>query len=118
MTKPDEADHNQQLQFEYEIDAPPDKVWRALSEPAFRQRWLPDSDIADPEPIVSKAGETIAFRLREDDPPFLESVVTFHIGENADGGTCLKVVHALTDARLHQPSMGANDNRTRMQLAA
>lgn len=118
MTKSDRAEHDQHLQFEYEIDAPPEKVWRALSEPALRERWLPGADITDDDPIVSEAGETIAYRMREDEPPYLESVVTFHIGENAEGGTFLRVVHALTDERLHQPCMCANDNRPGMRLAA
>ncbi|MEM9105773.1 MAG: SRPBCC domain-containing protein [Pseudomonadota bacterium] len=118
MTKANKTERKTHLQFEYDIDAPPEKVWRALSEPTFRERWLPGSDIVDPEPIVSKAGETIAYRMREDQSPFLESVVTFLIGENADGGTCLKVIHALTDESLNQSCMGANDNRPRMRLAA
>jgi len=27
------------LVFEYELDAPPEKVWRAISIPGFRDKW-------------------------------------------------------------------------------
>jgi uncharacterized protein YndB with AHSA1/START domain len=42
MSESDTQDRTKQLVFEYQLDAPPEKVWRALSIPAFRERWLPD----------------------------------------------------------------------------
>ncbi len=39
------------LVLEYGFDVPPEKVWRAVSTPAFRESWLPDADLADPAPI-------------------------------------------------------------------
>ncbi|MGY4413517.1 hypothetical protein ACVWW4_005253 [Bradyrhizobium sp. LB7.1] len=41
--KPDPSDAA--LVLEYEFDAPPAKVWRAVTIPALRERWLPDSDV-------------------------------------------------------------------------
>lgn len=42
--KPDHPDTA--LVLEYEFDAPPAKVWRAVTIPALRERWLPDCDLA------------------------------------------------------------------------
>jgi uncharacterized protein YndB with AHSA1/START domain len=107
------------LVLEYELDAPPEKVWRAISIPAFREKWLPNPGLADAEPIASVPGKEICFRMRDDEPPFLESVVTFQIGPNADGGTTLRILHALTDARSQrQPPRAANDNARYLLRAA
>ncbi len=29
------------IELEYDLDEPPQKVWRAISIPAFREHWLP-----------------------------------------------------------------------------
>lgn len=41
MSESDTPNPARQLVFAYQLDAPPEKVWRALSIPAFRERWLP-----------------------------------------------------------------------------
>lgn len=107
------------LMFEYELDAPPEKVWRAVSNPAFRDKWLPGQDLADAEPISTAPGEEVSYRMRDDDPPFLVSIVTFQIRPDANGGTILRIVHGLTDTRL-APQMppAANSNAPLMMLAA
>ncbi len=95
MSERDTQDRAKQLVFEYQLDAPPEKVWRALSSPAFRERWLP----AQVEALSSVPGEEMRYRLREEEPPFLESVVTFQLAPS-EGGTELRIIHSLTDARL------------------
>ena len=50
---PNDRDAVKELVFEYELDAPPEKVWRAISIPAFREKWLPNRDLADAEPVAS-----------------------------------------------------------------
>lgn len=113
MSESDTQDRTEQLVFEYQLDAPPEKVWRALSIPAFRERWLP----AEVEALSSVPGEEVRYRLREEDPPFLESVVTFQLAPN-EGGTELRIIHSLTDARLSQPPAPANSNQPLMLRAA
>lgn len=57
--------------------------------------------------------------MRDDEPPFLESVMTFQVTPNTVGGTRLKIIHGLADARLerHLPR-AANNNWTCLMLAA
>jgi len=104
------------LTYECELDAPPEKVWRALSVPELRARWLPD--LAAAEPIASTPGEEARYRLRDDAPPFLESEVTFRVLPNGAGGARLRIVHRLTDPRLARPARAANDNRRVLMRAA
>lgn len=104
------------LVLEYELDAPTEKVWRAISIPTFRERWLPDGALADAEPILTAPGEEIRFRMRDREPPHLESVVAFQLRPNEQGGTTLRIVHDLSDARV-VPRF-ANDNGHMLMRAA
>jgi len=107
------------LVFEYELDAPPEKVWRAISVSGFRDKWLPGEDLADADPVSTAPGEEIRYAMRDGEPPFLESVVTFQVRPGADGGSILRVVHGLTDARLVPRKVpAANNNGPLMMLAA
>jgi uncharacterized protein YndB with AHSA1/START domain len=108
-----------QLVFDYELDAPPQKVWRALSIAAFREKWLPKAALADAEPVASVPGEEIGYRMRDDEPPFLQSTVTFQVRPNADGGTRLRIIHRLADprTRLALPQAANNNARCLMRAA-
>ena len=108
-----------ELVLEYELDAPPEKVWRAVSIAAFRERWLPKGDLAEAEPVSSAPGKEIRYRMRDSEPPFLESLVTFQVDPSVDGGTTLRIIHRLADARLaRQPPRAANGNRPPLMRAA
>lgn len=105
--------------LEYELDAPPEKVRRAISIPAFRERWLPHGQPATAEPIPTAAGEEICFRMRDDEPPFLDSIATFQIRPNNQGGTTLRIVHRLLDVPMAQAMpQAANGNGPLLMRAA
>ncbi|NYJ13794.1 uncharacterized protein YndB with AHSA1/START domain [Rhizobium leguminosarum] len=107
------------IELEFDLVDPPDKVWRAISIPEFRERWLPKQALADPGAIAVTPGQEVRYRLRDDSPPFLESTVTFTITPNATGGTCLRIVHELTDVRLDRMARAAaNSNSPLLMLAA
>ena len=105
---------SEELVLDYELAAPPEKVWRAISIPAFREQWLPGGDLADPEPVASAPGEAISYRMRDEAPCAVPSMVTFHIRPNGEGGTRLRIVQ---EPMLRAPA-AANDNRHRLMLAA
>ena len=108
-----------ELVFEFELDAPPEKVWRALSIPAFRDKWLPAEDLASAEPVSSVPREEVRFRVREDKPPFLESEVTFQLEPNSDGGTKFRIIHGLVSARQMPPApRTTEDDWPTLMLAA
>lgn len=111
----------QQSGFEqtYELDAPLEKVWRAISIAEFREKWLPKEALADPQSLMETPGKEIRYKLRDDAPPYLESTVTFTIAANASGGTSLRIVHELTGATFERLSRSvANSNSQTMMLAA
>ncbi|MGO4744203.1 SRPBCC family protein [Serratia quinivorans] len=101
--------------LEYQLDAPPEKVWRAIGIPALREQWLPNAELADAEPVAVTPGEEISYRMRDDQAPYLESTVTLQILPAAAGGGCLlRVIHRLDDARL----TAANDGGLQLMRAA
>lgn len=102
------------LVLEYSLDAPPEKVWRAVGIPELREQWLPNVVLADAEPVVVTLGREIRYRMRDDQPPFLESTVTLQIRPDADGGSRLRIIHVLDDARL----TAANDSGQLLMRAA
>jgi uncharacterized protein YndB with AHSA1/START domain len=112
-------EQSKDLVFEYELDALLEKVWRAISIAAFREKWLPGVVLADAEPLSSAPCEEVRYRVRDDEPPFIESVVTFQLMPNADGGTRLRIIHGLADVRLarHVPK-AANNNEPCLMRAA
>ncbi|MBQ0709482.1 MULTISPECIES: hypothetical protein [unclassified Ochrobactrum] len=119
MTDRQEEHREEAIELEYELDAAPQKVWRAISIPEFRENWLPSEALADPEPASCKPGEEISYRMRESEPPFLESMVTFRIVPGISGGTSLRVIHKLNDTRLKRvAAAAANSNRAPVMRAA
>lgn len=112
-TRPDK------LVLEYNLDAPVEKVWRAVSIADFRKNWLPEDTLSDPTPSIVTPGRQVRYRMRDSEPPFLESLVTFAVDPAEGGGTVLRIVHDLTDARgMSVPKAAANNNGPVMMLAA
>jgi uncharacterized protein YndB with AHSA1/START domain len=105
------------LVMEYELDAPPEKVWRAVTIPALRERWLPDCDLAGAEPESTITGEEVRYRLRDSRPPFRESRVTFHIEPNDAGGTRFRIIQEACDDSRTQPRAANSNGRSLMRAA-
>jgi len=119
MTDSTADGHTEDLVLEYELDAPPEKVWRAISSPVFRERWLPKTELADAEPVSSTPGEEIRYRMRDDEPPFLESIVTFQVRPDTTGRTKLRIIHEAADITIKQRILrAANSNRRCVMQAA
>ena len=110
-----ETEDKAEIALEVELDAKPEKVWRAIALPAFRERWLPQADLAEPEPIASIPGVEVRYRMREQGAPFSDSTVTFRIEPGPQGGALLRIIHRMEgDAR----GRSANDNLRPLSLAA
>ena len=110
-----ESGDEAEVTLEVELDAKPEKVWRAIALPAFRERWLPKADLAEPEPIASIPGVEVRYRMRETEAPFPDSIVTFRIEPGPRGGALLRVIHRIEgDANRRS----ANDNLRPVSLAA
>lgn len=110
------ADAPEPIVVECDLDAPPEKVWRALTEPQLLASWLePDAirpaDDSHPlrldfddkghtvelETLTEKPHRLLRYRWRslerDEDLPNLDSVVTFELSESDAGGTHLRIVH-------------------------
>jgi uncharacterized protein YndB with AHSA1/START domain len=75
------------LIFDAELDAPPEKVWRALAEPELREAWLGEGG----EVVESRPTERLVLRWTRDEPP---SLVTFDLRPAEGGGAHLTIVHS------------------------
>lgn len=108
MSGPESEEPAAGLVLEYRLDAPPERVWRAISIPAFRDQWLPDADLSGAEPVSTRPGEEIRYGLRGAGAAPGPSIVTFRIGPDGRGGTILTIVHAPpeTGRRGIQPANG------------
>ncbi len=106
------------LVFECELEAQPEKVWRAISIAEFRERWLPSKEMAELEMVSVTSGKQISYRMREIDPPFLESVVTFQVMPGAEQTSILKIVHELSDDREFAQSFEAANNNGQILMCA
>ena len=86
------------LVFECALDAPPEKVWRALTIPEYLERWLkPDKDL-DLSVVTAEENKSLTYRWREAGQGAIvgmeDSLVTFELSPTTDGGTWFKLTHA------------------------
>jgi len=87
---------------ECSLDAPPEKVWRALTVPELVSNWLgvlPERDQgenASPryEIVEAEPFSHIRYRWHDERAGEAESFVTFELRPQQDGGTRFRLVHA------------------------
>jgi uncharacterized protein YndB with AHSA1/START domain len=84
------SDDPEALVFEADLDAPPEKVWRAIATPELREAWLGEPEAGPAEIVRADPGERLdlAWPTREGD-----SLVSFEISDAEGGGTHLTIVH-------------------------
>lgn len=122
---------------ETDLDAPPEKVWRALTEPEFLATWLAANDVTPQEGArfsIAAMPETgpVECEVIEADPPHEfrirwrggeaatgvpSSEVAFTLAPNAAGGTFLRVVHSGLQTLVGAPANDAQPVMT-MRMAA
>ena len=87
------ADSVESVIVECELPDPPEKVWRALTEPDLLARWLTDAEPESVEHEVVLEEPHRLLRLAWRDGREVESLVTFELERTSTGGTNLRVVH-------------------------
>lgn len=106
----------ERVTVECALDAAPEKVWRALSIPAYREAWLlPEGEPTRFSAEVVEAVPPHRLRLNWREGDAEGELVTFTLEATPDGGTWLRLVHDRV-APMRVP-MPANTN-TAMLLAA
>ena len=108
------------LVFECELDAPPEKVWRALTIPQYLERWLAcgGGDEGGKAPLGGDGGvqridytvlsaeenRSLTYRWRESGSGAIagveDSVVTFELRPTEAGGTWFRLTHSPRPAPL------------------
>lgn len=113
MTSKDKQPPADDVAFECALDDPPEKVWRALTEPDLVAAWLAPSDIkadagarftltkgapdrrdVDCEVLEAEPPNRLSYRWSvAADARRLDSVVTFTLRKTKNGGTHLRIDH-------------------------
>jgi uncharacterized protein YndB with AHSA1/START domain len=97
-----------EVRFETELDAPPEKVWRALTVPEYVARWLAPADMGPEEGgafrlegedggidcriVEATRPHLLRYSWREEGGP--DSLVSFRLAATEAGGTRLTIVHS------------------------
>ena len=86
------------LVFECALDAPPEKVWRALTIPQYLERWLKPAQDVDLAVVTAEENKSLTYRWRDAGQGAVvgaeDSLVTFELTPTADGGTWFRLTHA------------------------
>jgi uncharacterized protein YndB with AHSA1/START domain len=100
--KPDSSDS---LVFECDLEEPPEKVWRALTEPELLEAWLDNreslgTDSTDYEILSAEPHRLLRYRWRDREcgsgdngAREVDSVVTVELAPGHAGGTHLRLTH-------------------------
>jgi uncharacterized protein YndB with AHSA1/START domain len=103
---------------ECDLDAAPDKVWRALTVRELAARWLDLSDGADAagyEVVEALPHSRVRYAWRDQSTDAPDTVVTIDLSPLPEGRTRFRLTHGIAAPA---PLMAANINRPPMARAA
>lgn len=79
---------------ECDLQEPPEKVWRALTEPELRDAWLTDGEPGvSCEVLETRPERSVRLAWRDGGP--IDSEVSVEITRTDGGGTHLRLVHSV-----------------------
>jgi uncharacterized protein YndB with AHSA1/START domain len=126
----------EEVDFECELEAPPEKVWRALTVPEFLAAWLMPNTLnhtapgerfafdglrhglpqkIDCEVLTAEPERLLRYRWRESDDA--DSIVSFELSPHGKG-TRLRIVHSTPSRFAATMMLVANSNGPPLRLAA
>jgi uncharacterized protein YndB with AHSA1/START domain len=98
-----------ELVFETALDAPPEKVWRALTVPEYLEHWLDTPEGTTVDRVAEEEFRSVTYRWSEpgigEGAASEDSLVTFEVVPHEDGGTWFRLTH-----KVMQVPVAANSN--------
>lgn len=104
--EPRESEDDTTVVVECDLPEPPEKVWRALTEPELVAEWLTSDEDAQEERVAlvecevieAQPNRLVRYSWRDagesgDADDGLDSIVTFELARTAAGGTHLRIIH-------------------------
>ena len=110
------SDAQDDLSFETRLDAPVEKVWRALTISAYLERWLRLEGEVDLDLVAADEPHSVTYRWRErggEDGAGRDSFVTFELAPFGQESTWFRLTH-----RPVVLPVPANENQTTCLMAA
>ena len=113
-----ETARDEALVFEVDLEAPPEKVWRAIATPEVREAWLgePEDGRAQVAEADPPSRLDLVWPTREGD-----SLISFEISP-AEGGSRLTITHRTpqeaTVLAFRRRALPATPSATRWRMAA
>ena len=84
--------------FECVLEAPPEKVWRALTIPAYLDQWLKPRAAEELDVVTSDENRSLTYRWRDSGQGAVvgaeDSLITFELTPTEEGGTRFRLTHA------------------------
>ena len=126
MSTTEEEIFKENIVLEYTLDAPPEKVWRALTVPELAASWLgtqehrpehrPEHRNDDPayELLDKTPFSRVRYAWRDTGTDMPETLVTFEISPAPDGNTRFRLTHSVRAT----PPLAANCNGAPIARAA
>ena len=91
------SEQTDEVVFECALDAPPEKVWRALTIPEYLARWLRPADDVEIAMVTAVENQSLSYRWRDTGKGAIagveDSLLTFELTPTTDGGTWFKLTH-------------------------
>ncbi len=116
MSLDEDGETRDDVVVECELDAAPDKVWRAITVPELVSAWLDPRPGEATDQSYEMIDEEPCSRVRyawRDAQDARESTVTFEIGPRPGGNTWFRLTHSPA-----RPVRAANGNSPPLALAA
>lgn len=119
---PHDTDDTDAVVVDCELDAAPEKVWRALTVPELAAQWLETERAGDSRPgepsyaiIEAEPCSRVRYAWRDDAASEADTVVTIDLSPAPDGRTHFRLTHS---ARQRAMPVAVNANRPPTALAA
>ncbi|KKB09859.1 hypothetical protein [Devosia chinhatensis] len=84
------TDTENSVVFETILDAPPEKIWRALTIPEYRDHWLQPPDDVSLALVTVNVNRVLTYSWKERDE---ESLVTIELTPQDNGRTGFRLTH-------------------------
>lgn len=112
MRPADQRQESKEVVVECELEATPEKVWRALTVPELAAEWIAPERVSDGETAPSYEMldalpfTTVRYAWRDEESSEPDTLLTIELSPQPNGHTWFRLIHSAVQA----PTTAANSN--------